>query len=144
MKRVAGLGKVVSIRYKGGIKGETPVDDRSSGEPLTVLLGDMKLPKGIEEALSGMVPGEQKVADIAPELGYGEYHEDLAQWYPRVMLDNGYSLQTGDVLFKRNPEDGRRIPAWVVESTNDQVRIDFNHPFAGKTLEYELELVDVK
>ena len=48
------LGSVVYLHYRGGLKGEEPVDDRSEGEPLTVMVGDMKLPRGIEMALVGM------------------------------------------------------------------------------------------
>ena len=52
-------------------------------------------------------------------------------------------MKEGDVMFHRNPEDGNRQPAFVVETTKDNVKIDLNHPFAGKTLEYWIKLVDV-
>lgn len=138
------LGSRVSILYKGGLKGEEPVDDRSSGEPLTVLVGDMKLPRGIENALMEMKVGEERDLEIPCELGYGQYQDALAQWYPRSMLDRGYQLKVGDVMFHRNPEDGHKQPAFVTETTIDNVKIDFNHPFAGKTLSYWVKLVDVK
>lgn len=144
MGKRAGLGSVVSIRYRGGVQGEEPVDENLGDNPLTVMIGDMKLPRGVEEALIGMEEGEQKTVDITPELGYGEYQENLAQWYPRLMLKDGYELEHNDVLFWTNPQDGQKQPAWVVETTQDQVKIDFNHPFAGKTLEYWLELVEVR
>ncbi len=137
-------GKIVSIRYKGGVKGEDPVDDHSTGEPLTVMLGDMRLPLGIEEAIADMVKGEKRTVEVPCEKGYGTYQEQLAQWYPRQLLDNGYELKKGDVLFWTNPEDQRKMPAWVTDETDDNVRIDFNHPFAGMTLEYWIELVDVR
>lgn len=139
----AGLGKVVSIRYRGGIKGEDPVDEVTGDDALTVMLGDMKLPQGIELALEGMEVGDQKTVEVPPELGYGDYQENLAQWYPRIMLKDGYELKIGDFLYWNNPQDGSRMPAWVTDITDDQVRIDFNHPFAGKTLEYQIELVDI-
>lgn len=140
----AGIGKVVSIRYRGGVKGEAPADEHMDGEPLTVMIGDMRLPRGVELALEGMEAGESKTVEIPPELGYGEYQDNLAQWYPKIMLKGGYDLKEGDFLFWTNPQDGSKVPAWVVETTQDQARIDFNHPFAGKTLEYQLELVDVR
>lgn len=134
-------GSVVHILYKGGAKGEKTLDDRSEGEPLRVMIGDMKLPRGIEEALVGMEVGQEKQLEIPPELGYGAYQEQLAQWYPKHLIDEGYTLKVGDVLFHTNPEDGRRQPAFVTELTDDNVRIDFNHPFAGKTLDYWVKLV---
>lgn len=140
----ASLGKVVSIQYSGGIKGEPVVDETKGDDLLTVMIGDMKLPRGIEQALEGMEQGERKTVEIPPDLGYGPYQDNLAQWYPKIMLKNGYDLEKGDLLFWKNPQDGSRSPAWVTDTTADQVRIDFNHPFAGKTLEYEIKLVDVR
>lgn len=137
-------GSVVFIHYKGGVKGEEPLDDRSTGEPLAVMLGTLQLPKGLEDALCDMAVGEQRTVTVPSELGYGSYREKLASWYPKSMVDDGYTLQVGDVMFWTNPEDHRKMPAWVTEMTDDNVKIDFNHPFAGKTLEYWVELVDVK
>ncbi len=137
-------GSVVHILYKGGAKGEGVMDDRSEGEPLRVMIGDMKLPRGIEEALIGMEVGQEKQLEIPPELGYGEYQEELAQWYPKHLIDQGYTLKVGDVMFHTNPEDGTRQPAFVTELTEDNVRIDFNHPFAGKILDYWIKLVGME
>lgn len=92
MGNKAKVGSVVGLYYRGGIKGEEAVDERVEGEPLVVMIGDMKLPRGIELALEGMEAGEEKRLDVPPELGYGEYQEALAQWYPKSMLDDGYSL----------------------------------------------------
>lgn len=144
MAAIASMGSVVSIRYQGGVKGEEPVDDRGTGEPLVVMVGDMKLPRGIEQALVGMEEGESKTVEVPPELGYGSYQEELAQWYPKTMIDDGYSLKKGDVVFWNNRQVGIKQPAFVTEETADTVRIDFNHPFAGKTLEYRIELVEVR
>lgn len=144
MSEKAGLGKVVSVHYRGGIKGEMPIDDNYDRDPLTVMIGDMKLPRGIELALESMEMGEVKTVEVPAELGYGDYQDNLAQWYPKIMLKDGYNLKEGDFLYWTNPQDNSKAPAWVTETTSDQVKIDFNHPFAGKTLEYTLELVDIR
>ena len=54
MGEKARMGSVVGLYYRGGVKGEEPVDERVEGEPLVVMIGDMKLPRGIEQALVGM------------------------------------------------------------------------------------------
>ena len=144
MAETVSMGSVVSIYYKGGVTGEEPMDVRDSGAPLTVMIGDLKLPKGIEDGLIGMAVGEEKVIEIAPADGYGERQADLAQWYPRAMLDQGYTLVVGDVMFHRNPQDGHRQPAFVTAVTEDEVMIDFNHPFAGKNLTYWVKLVELR
>lgn len=137
-------GQTVYLHYRGGVRGEEPVDDRSTGEPLVVVLGDLRLPRGIEEAVMEMDPGQECTIEISPERGYGRYQERLVQWYPKPMLKDGYSLKIGDVLFYSNPEDGSRQPGFVTDLTQDAARIDFNHPFAGKTLEYWIRLEDVR
>ena len=144
MAKKATLGSVVSIYYRGGVKGEAPADERVEGEPLVVLLGDLRLPRGIEEALIGMEEGEEKSLEVPPEMGYGSYQPALAQWYPRQMMRDGYSINVGDVMFHTNPQDGHKQPAFVTDVTADAVRIDFNHPFAGKVLDYWVKLVEVR
>ena len=143
MNKKAAIGSVVSIHYSGGVSGEPPVDVRNEGNPLRIMLGDMKLPRGIEDALVGMEAGQEKTVLVAPEYGYGRYHDDLAQWYPRAMMKDGYELKVDDALFRTNPNDGSRQPAHIIEANDEYVRIDFNHPFAGKTLEYRIWLDDV-
>lgn len=144
MGKKAAIGRTITIHYCGGVAGEEPIDIRDADNPLRVMLGDMKLPRGIEEALVGMEAGQEKHVVINPESGYGEYHDELAQWYPRAMMKDGYGLQVNDVLFRTNPENGLRQVAYVAETTDEQVRIDFNHPLAGKTLEYHLWVDEVK
>jgi FKBP-type peptidyl-prolyl cis-trans isomerase 2 len=137
------IGRVAHIRYKGGVKGEETVDDRWEGEPLAVVVGEGQVPKGIENILYEMMPGEQREVEIPPELGYGNYRDEGAQWYPRTVLPSGYKLQNGSVLTWTNPVTHDTMPALVVEATKDTVRLDFNHPFAGKTLVYRIELVEL-
>lgn len=144
MGNEARVGKVAYMRYRGGIKGEEASDDHSTGKPFMVMLGDMRLPRGIEDAIFDMEVGEQRDVEIPCEKGYGEYQEKLATWYPKHMVTDGYQLEVGDVMFWKNPEDNQKIPAWVTDMTEDNIKLDFNHPFAGKTLTYWIELVDLK
>ena len=140
MGEKAKLSSVVHIHYKGGVKGEEPQDISVDGEPLTVMLGAMSLPRGVEQAIIGMEVGEEKEVDISVADGYGEYQEGLAQWYPRMKMPDGYNLHVGDVLFRTNPDDGSKIPFFIVDETADNVRADPNHPFAGCELHYWIRL----
>jgi len=141
----AEIGMTAFIRYKGGIKGDdTLVDDRSTGDPLPVLIGAHRVPKGVEDALCGMVVGEQKTVTIPPELGYGRYVASEADWYPRALLPNGYDMKVGDFFPYTDPQNELKKIVHVTEATEDGVKIDFNHPFAGKELEYWIELVDLR
>lgn len=136
----AAVGSVVLLHYKGGVAGEDPQDVRVDGEPLRVLIGSMALPRGVENAIVGMEAGEEREIDVPAIDGYGPYQEGLADWYPRMKMPDGYNLKVGEVLFYTNPGDGRKMPAWVVDATQDAVRVDFNHPFAGKDLHYWIRL----
>lgn len=140
---IAHMGSTVKIVYRGGVAGETPSDERGEDNPLTVLLGDMQVPLGIERAIVDMHPGESKDVVIPPELGYGNRNEDLCKWYPRTMLNDGYKLKTGDFLWYNDRQNNLRTPAWVVEETADNVKIDLNHPLAGETLEYSVRLLEI-
>jgi FKBP-type peptidyl-prolyl cis-trans isomerase 2 len=144
MKDPNRIGKAACIRYKGGVKGEAARDDRSTAEPLIVVIGEGRIPRGIEDVLYEMEIGEQRLIEVPCRLGFGEYHADGVQWYPRSVVPHGYELKVGSGLTWTNPENKTVYPAVVVEETADNVRIDINHPFAGKTLEYWIELVDLK
>lgn len=137
-------GKTAYIRYKGGVQGERPADDRSQGEPLAVKIGASRLPKGIDDALMRMEVGESCTLIIPPEEGYGNADPKLVQWYPRMLLDHGYEIKDGSMIMWESADGLAKRPAMVVESTKDNVKIDLNHPYAGKTLEYWVELVDVR
>lgn len=142
MAETAELGRVVSLQYRGGVKGEAACDIRDEGNPLRVMLGDMMLPRGIEEAVVGMAVGEERTVEVPCELGYGVHRDELARWYPKSIIPNGYALKLDDVLNYRD-ENGTAHPAFVAELTEDNVKLDMNHPFAGKDLVYWLKLISV-
>lgn len=138
------IGHRAYILYKGGVKGEPITDDHSTGEPLMFILGDLRVPKGIEEIVATMKVGEERTEDIPPELAYGEHQEKFVQRYTRAILPKGYELKVGDMFFWHNEKTAMDQPVWVREETQDTVTLDFNHPYAGKTLTYWIKLVDFR
>jgi len=138
------IGHIASILYKGGAKGEEQIDDRSSGEPLRIIIGENAVPRGIEQLLYEMEVGEEREVEIEPELGFGLHQPEGLLWYTRNLVYNGANLVVGDVIACPNQDDKNDIlPGRVVEATADLVRIDVNHPFAGKTLCYWVKLVEL-
>ena len=141
-------GMLASFYYKGTADGYEDtglgfVDERTEGDPLRVILGAHKIPQGIEEALMEMEIGEERDLVIPPEKGYSLRNEKDVQWYPKAMLPEGYKLHLHSQLFWTNPEDHSRRLCTVVEETEDEVKIDMNHPFSGRTLRYWVKLVDL-
>jgi FKBP-type peptidyl-prolyl cis-trans isomerase 2 len=63
--------------------------------------------------------------------------------YPRTKIPGGEQLELGSIISWVNPLNKDTLPVRVIEAASDYVKVDFNHPLAGKTLEYWLELVDV-
>ena len=136
-------GKVAYIRYKGGIFGEDATDIHED-EPLRVVLGMGDVCPGIQEALYEMEVGERRILIIKPDKGYGEWDPKGVETYPRVMIPGGDDLEVGSVLGRKNPRSGLIMPVRVIEADDDYITMDFNHPWAGKTLEYEVELIELQ
>lgn len=143
MKNNARFGNAAYVHYKGGIHGEEPIDDRSIGDPVKIILGAGAVIPAIEDALSEMEVGEERTLIIPPEDAYGRHDEDGVQLYPRTMFSFGHELEEGDVFQWTNPASGMPIPVRVIEAHPDVIKVDFNHPFADKTLEYWIKLEDL-
>lgn len=140
MKDNSKFGTCLYIRYKGGVDGEEPTDDCSCGEPFKIVLGAGQVCPGIEDALCDMEVGEEKVVVIPSDQAYGRYQPEGVQTYPRIMFPFGAELEAGDVFTWTNPASGMPIPVRVLEAYETAVKVDFNHPWADKTLRYWLKV----
>jgi FKBP-type peptidyl-prolyl cis-trans isomerase SlyD len=136
-------GKCALVHYRGGAAGESPIEDFSEGKPVEIHIGTGAVPPGIDDALYEMEIGEQATVKIPPAKAYGEYDPQGVQVYPRSFVSNGDKLVAGAIFAWTNPASGREIPVKVADATKDYVKVDFNHPLAGKEIEYWIELVDV-
>ena len=136
-------GMIATIRYKGGILGERPVDDRTD-KPLYVRIGGGRVVKGIDDALQVLEVGDSVTLVIPPEEGYGDADPKLINWYPRSMIPHGYEIKKDTMIMWESADGLAKRPCMVVDATQDAVKIDMNHPYAGRTLEYWVELVDLK
>ena len=90
-----------------------------------------------------MEVGESGTVVFPPELGYGDFNPKNVRIVARNEVPDGYDLVEGSVLGWRNPVTKRILPVRVVGTYPDYVKLDYNHPLAGKTLEYWIELVDI-
>ena len=136
-------GKRALVRYRGGIVGEKPFEDFTEGDPEVILVGGGFVPRGVEELIYSMNIGEQKQAVISCDKAYGAHDPEGVQRYTRSFVRNGYSLQEGDVFAWKHPVSLKEVPVRCVEANEHTVTVDFNHPLAGKDLEYWFELIDV-
>lgn len=111
------------------------------GEPIEYVHGYGMLVPGLEAALAGMKPGDAKKITVAADEGYGERDEELMLEIERGEFPA--TVQPGDEFVAASP-DGEEVVLQVVEVNEDGVLVDANHPLAGMTLHYEIEVKSVR
>jgi len=111
------------------------------GEPIEYVHGYGMLVPGLEAALAGMQSGDKKQITVAADEGYGERDEELMLEIDRAEFPE--TVQPGDEFVAASP-DGEEVVLNVVEVNEDSVLVDANHPLAGMTLHYEIEVRAVR
>ena len=135
-------GKQISIEYTLTLEDETVVDSNVGAEPLTFIQGSHNIIPGLENSLDGMKIGDSKQVTVKPEDAYGPVNKDAVSEVEKDQIPQE-SLKVGTVLQGQNP-DGQIIIARVVEIKEDTVLLDYNHPLAGKTLFFDIKILDVQ
>ena len=117
--------------------------DSSRGQlPLLYLHGHNNILPGLEQALEGHSVGDHFTVTLRPEQGYGVRDPELVQRLPRSALEGAGELQLG-MQFQAQTEDGE-IPVRVIELDAEHVTLDGNHPLAGQTLQFDIEIRNVR
>lgn len=118
------------------------LDSSDGREPLTYLHGAGNIVPGLEEKMAGHVVGDAFTVDVAPVDGYGEYVAELVQRVPRESFEGVDDLAIG-MQFQAQTQQGM-IPVVVTEVDGDTVTVDGNHPLAGETLHFAVEITEVR
>ena len=138
----AKTGDSAKVHYTGKLQ-EGDVFDSSEGrEPLEFRIGDGKVIPGFEQGVVGMEVGEKKNISISPEEGYGIRNEELVAVIEKTLLPSDVDTSMGQQLQVKQ-QDGNVIQLVVTEETEENVTLDANHPLAGKTLLFDVELVEI-
>lgn len=135
-------GRVATIHYILTDDDGQVIDRSPAQSPLSYLHGVGNIVPGLEQALAGKRTGEQVVADVAPELGYGPRHEQLVQQVPRNAFPDADAIAPG-MQFEARTEQGPLLVT-VTEVGESDVTVDGNHPLAGQTLHFAVEVADVR
>lgn len=115
------------------------VDTSEGSEPLHFLYGTPEIIAGIQEAVKDRWVGDCLEVTIPPEMAYGDYREDLVRKVPRSLFEGVENLQVG-MKFQTNSGDQAQV-VQVVSIDGNLVKVDANHPLAGFTLYFDLEIV---
>ncbi len=144
-------GEFVEIEYTGRIKESGEVFDTTSEEiakqagiysrhmmygPIVVVVGAGHVIDGLDEALKEMKEGEEKTITLPPEKAFGKREQKLVRIFPTSYFKKqGITPRAGQIMYFGNVE-GR-----IVSVSSGRVIVDFNHPLAGKTVEYEVKIL---
>ncbi|MEQ1638377.1 MAG: peptidylprolyl isomerase [Methylococcales bacterium] len=134
--------KAVSIHYTLTNAAGELLDSSSDGEALVYLHGQGNIIAGLENALQGKATGDKFKVSIAPKDGYGEIMDDMIQIVAKEMFEGVDDLEIG-MQFHADVSHGPGIVT-IVAIDGDQVTLDGNHPLAGETLNFDVEVVDVR
>lgn len=132
---------VVTMHFTVSTLDGVQIDSSLDGEPMVFLQGSQYLIKGLEDALDGRSKGDKFELSVAPELAYGERHDELVQMVPKSMFE-GMEVEVG-MTFRATTDDGEQS-VMIIDETEDEVVVDGNHPLSGVHLNFTVEVLDVR
>ncbi|ODS24882.1 peptidylprolyl isomerase [Candidatus Endobugula sertula] len=136
-------GTKVTLHFAIKMEDGNVVDSTFEEEPATFTVGDGNLLAGFEESLLGLSSGARKIFIISPEKGFGQRNSNNIQTIDRGQFNSDIVLEKGLVLSFSNAQDVE-LPGVVIEFDENQVHIDFNHPLAGRELQFEVQIINVE
>ena len=138
----AQTGDNVKVHYTGKLEDGTVFDSSREGDPLGFTLGEGQVIPGFENAVIGMEAGQSNTATLAPDQAYGPRRDDLVIEIGKDQVPEGLDPQVGQNL-QLTMQDGSPLPVVVTDVSGDTITLDANHPLAGQTLVFDIELVEV-
>ena len=134
-------GKQVTLEYTLQLEDQSVVDTNVGGEPLKVTQGSHQIIPGVEKQIEGMAVGEKKKFTVAPTEGYGTVDPKAFQEVDKKMVPA--DAQKVGMQLEGTTAEGRKVFPRISAVKNDTVVLDFNHPLAGKTLYFDVKVLDV-
>ena len=132
---------VVRFHYTVSESGRGQIESSREGDPISILVGHGNIVPGLEEALRGHEAGESFSVSVGPEQGYGLRREGMVQRVPRKHF-KGARLVPGQQVVLPTPQGQRAMTIQKVGMS--VVDVDLNHPMAGKTLDFDVEILEVR
>ena len=136
-------GDTVKVHYTGRLDDGSVFDSSAGGAPLEFTIGGGQMIPGFEQGVVGMAAGEARTVIIAADQAYGIYQPQGVIEVPRSDIPASIPLEVGMQL-QATGRDGRPAYMTVLELSDDRVKLDGNHPLAGKDLTFDLQLVEIQ
>ena len=138
----AKAGDTVRIHYTGRLEDQSLFDSSADRDPLEFKIGESDVIRGLQEGVVGMAPGQKKSIVLSPEEAFGQIHAELIVDVETNRLPKNITPTIGaELQLKR--QDGQSINVRISNATDETVTLDANHPLAGRTLFFEIELVEI-
>ncbi len=135
-------GKVAMIHYSLKNESGETIDSTQNAQPMGYLHGHNNLMPGLEKALNGKDEGEKFAVSLAPEDAFGPHDDKHVRQIPKDQFDNLDELKVGMHLQVKSPQGSQIVTVKAV--TEENVTVDFNHPLAGQTLHFDIEVLEVR
>ncbi len=136
-------GDKVKVHFKGYLEDGTMFGSTMDEAPFEFTIGQKNMLPGFENAVIGMQIGDTKTITLAPEEAYGFPKKELVSVMQRSGFPKEIQLEIGKRLRVRT-QDGIYTMVTIKDFTEDSIVLDENDPLAGKTLTFDIELVDIK
>ena len=134
-------GKKVKFDYVLTVDGNK-VDSSEKTGPLEYVHGEKKIIPGLEKQMQGLKVGDKRNFIVFPEEGYGRIDPEAFKEYPKSSLPPEIEPKVGQVLGVKDQE-GNKYPVVISEVKDETIVLNFNHPLAGKTLNFDITIVEI-
>ena len=142
MKVPIGIASTVTLHLSLTLENGTVAESTFGDEPLDFTMGDGTLVHGLELGLYGLMPGDVQRLELYPEQAFGERDTANIHAVPRADFDPGIALKPGvNVGFET--DTGDELAGAILSLDENSVEVDFNHPLAGHTVVFDVEIIDV-
>ncbi|MBB5022118.1 FKBP-type peptidyl-prolyl cis-trans isomerase [Desulfurispira natronophila] len=135
-------GDTVQVHYTGTLEDGTVFDSSYERDPLEFTIGANQIIPGVEEAVVGMAQGEKKTFDVPSDKAYGEHNEEMVYAMDRQQLPQEIEPQVGMTL-QASFNNGQVADVLITSVDEETVTLDANHPLAGKTITFEMEIMGI-
>lgn len=135
-------GKFALVHYTGTLSDGEVFDSTDGREPFEFETGQGNVIPAFEEAVKSMAVDEEREISIKAADAYGDYKDDMIQKVPAAEVTEFLTPEVGLIIHVMT-QDGQQIPARITGVTTEEISLDFNHPLAGKDLNFKLKLIGV-
>lgn len=142
MAQTAQQGDTVTVHYTGKLDTGDVFDSSRERDPLEFTVGEGQVIPGFDRAVEGLAVGESREVRLEPNEAYGQPREDLVVDVPRSQFPPEGTPEVGQQVQVQVAPDQNRV-ATIAEVGDEAIKLDLNHPLAGKPLTFEVELVEI-